>query len=293
MKKIIAFCLVAVLAFSPFGFAFDDTLITTTPAGSDDPKQGDDRIRELKAAFVQRLDVDHNMPQSATDTYDGTLVGYHRKMTLMETDTPTALDNAIVFYAQETDVTDSNEPGAFFITQDGETKQWVAGKNLLLLLNEISSGLTTEADQGALYTKETGSPPHTQLFYRSETSGPETQITSSGTLFGAATADENLQSWCKIDGTSGSLTACEDGFNVSSITDNGTGDYTITWDTDFTGTTYSITCMPEEATAAENGAVCFVQAGTQAAGSFDLNVTVSGSGTHRDHIVYIHASGDQ
>lgn len=51
-------------------------------------------------------------------------------------------------------------------------------------------------------------------------------------------ADERIKGWIQFDGT-GTI-AILDSFNVSGITDNGTGHYTVTWDTDFTNDDYAI-----------------------------------------------------
>lgn len=83
MKKILASLLIFLFALSPLSFSFSDTLDTATPAGSDDPTQGDDRIRELKRAFVERLAVEHIIPASGS-TYDGATVGYHKLVRLSE-----------------------------------------------------------------------------------------------------------------------------------------------------------------------------------------------------------------
>lgn len=61
---------------------FTETLRTDTPSGSDDPREADDRIREAKNAFVERLDIDHYLEASAANTYDDADTGEHRKITL-------------------------------------------------------------------------------------------------------------------------------------------------------------------------------------------------------------------
>ena len=60
-----------------------NTFDVTTPAGSDNPTQGDDRIRELKDAIQEREDVDHYWEKvgNIVDTDD---VGYHRQCTFIE-----------------------------------------------------------------------------------------------------------------------------------------------------------------------------------------------------------------
>lgn len=68
------------------------------------------------------------------------------------------------------------------------------------------------------------------------------------TLAGAAGAtptankmykDSIVKAWINFNGT-GTI-AINDSFNVTSITDNGTGNYTITWDTDFADANYAWT----------------------------------------------------
>ena len=42
----------------------------TTPAGSDDPKEADDRMREIKAAIQERMNVHHYWPLTANEVND-------------------------------------------------------------------------------------------------------------------------------------------------------------------------------------------------------------------------------
>lgn len=67
--------------------AFTNTFDTATPAGSDDPAEADDRMREIKAAVQEREDVDHYWPLTGTEVSDAA-GGEHRKLTI-RTLTPT------------------------------------------------------------------------------------------------------------------------------------------------------------------------------------------------------------
>lgn len=49
--------------------------------------------------------------------------------------------------------------------------------------------------------------------------------------------EQAIKGWIQFNGT-GTI-AIQDSHNVDSITDNGTGDYTVTWDTDFANDDYS------------------------------------------------------
>ena len=64
------------------------------------------------------------------------------------------------------------------------------------------------------------------------------------------TTQTNLQqglvkAWCKFDGEAGTI-ANADSFNVSGLTDNGTGDYTIAIDNDMANDDYAHTCNGSE-----------------------------------------------
>lgn len=63
--------------------------------------------------------------------------------------------------------------------------------------------------------------------------------------WGAQSGGETLKAWVNFNGT-GTI-AIRDSFNVSGITDNGTGDYDVTWDTDFANVNYAIAGMASEA----------------------------------------------
>lgn len=91
-----------------FVAGFTDTLNISTPAGSDDPREADDRMREIKAAFVQRLDADHYFYPSATSTYDGVDTGKHRFVTFREPNdlTSMAADESALFSKDVSAVTE-------------------------------------------------------------------------------------------------------------------------------------------------------------------------------------------
>lgn len=86
-KEKISFVLVLIIV-TPLYFcllaSWTDTLKTSTPAGTDDPREADDRMREIKAAFVERFDIDHYCEASATSTYDAADTGKHRYVTFRE-----------------------------------------------------------------------------------------------------------------------------------------------------------------------------------------------------------------
>lgn len=62
-----------------YATTFNDTYDTATPAGSDDPAEADDRMREIKAAVQERENVDHYWPLTGTEVSDAD-AGEHRKI---------------------------------------------------------------------------------------------------------------------------------------------------------------------------------------------------------------------
>jgi len=104
-----------------FILAWTNTLKTSTPGATDDPREADDRMREIKGAFVERLDVDHYWTASATSTYDAADTGKHEFITLIDmASDPTAaagyahiyMKGDELFYQDDTDTT-------LMLTKDG------------------------------------------------------------------------------------------------------------------------------------------------------------------------------
>ena len=81
-----------------------------------------------------------------------------------------------------------------------------------------------------------------------------------------------------------------DSFNVDSITDDGTGTYTVTWDTDFADTNYCATGMA----ARVGGNSVNIAINSQAVGSMQVECrNVSAHAQVDPTIVNIMAIGDQ
>lgn len=100
---------------------------------------------------------------------------------------------------------------------------------------------------------------------------------------GTITSANNVaKAWCKFTGTG--TPAIDADFGCASITDNGTGDYDVVWDTAFTTANYCITHMSDTgARSAPATATTDVQVQTRNT-SFVLTDASS---------VYVAAFGDQ
>ena len=97
--------------------------------------------------------------------------------------------------------------------------------------------------------------------------------------------DRIVKGWIQFSGT-GAI-AIQDSFNVSGITDNGVGNYTITWDTDFANTNYAVV---SGADGANEGASA---APTSVGSSVTTCYVCSTGGVYDSDIISVIAIGDQ
>ena len=93
-----------------------------TPAGGDDPKEGDDRIREVKAALQERIAKDHYFPKTGSQVSDVD-AGEHKKVTLRVGSAPGAVADKGFVYAKDVD----SKAELFYIDEDGNEVQITTG----------------------------------------------------------------------------------------------------------------------------------------------------------------------
>jgi len=97
-----------------------------------------------------------------------------------------------------------------------------------------------------------------------------------------------LKSWIRFNG-SGTI-AINDNFNCSSISDNGTGDYTMTMQTAMSNVNYAQTCGAGDVDHGAKINIAFTDANTTTAMRVRLAAAVSGNGD--SSIVTNHVAGD-
>lgn len=114
--------------------------------------------------------------------------------------------------------------------------------------------------------------------------GAVTLTTAAGATPTADTLykDSIIKGWVKFNGT-GTI-AIDDDFNVVSLVDNGTGSYTITWETDFASANYAAAVSASSAEA---------KLGNHAVGTLAVLTYDSAGGAEDSTIVSVIASGDQ
>lgn len=102
--------------------AWTYTYDVNTPAGTDDPKEGDDRIREVKASLQERLANDHYFPKTGSQVSDVN-AGEHKKVTLRVGSAPSAVADKGFIYAKDV----SGKAELFYRDEDGDEIQITAG----------------------------------------------------------------------------------------------------------------------------------------------------------------------
>lgn len=135
---VIGFC-IGIAYATTFSFTYD----TATPAGSDDPAEADDRMREIKAAVQERENVDHYWPLTGTEVSDAD-AGEHRKVTLRTGSAPSAVADKGFVYAK--DVGDKAE--LFYIDEDGNEIQLTSKGQYLA--NDTNLTATDNAGTGSV-----------------------------------------------------------------------------------------------------------------------------------------------
>lgn len=102
-----------------------------------------------------------------------------------------------------------------------------------------------------------------------------------------------IKGWVTFVGSSVTtdLTGVSDSFNVASVTDNGAGDYTVAWATDFGNANYCLMGLVLQGGDSEDPRVLVVN--TVDAGSTRVKVSTGGTFSAQDRTVYLAAIGDR
>ena len=98
-------------------------------------------------------------------------------------------------------------------------------------------------------------------------------------------AYEMVGGWVNFDGSLAALVSA-DAYNVSSLTDGGTGTYTVTWDRDFNKSGYAAPCASDSASAH------YCSLGTRAVGSVAVKIRETTTNADTDGDVSLVAFGD-
>ena len=177
--------------------------------------------------------------------------------------------------------------GAVTITGALDVSGEIEGDSLSL---PETSAPPTGASQGSLYTKDTSGQP--ELFFREESSGDEVQLTSGGIVY-ISPRDEVVKAWVVFDGTTNTGGKCTvgDSHGVTDVDDNGAGDYTVNWSTNFSSAEYAVVASAGDTGTGGTNTVIGVEA--QAVGSVTINTVANGGAAIDRDTVCVMAMGAQ
>lgn len=266
------------------------------PAGTDKIRLSDELIRDNWAALATAINAEHSFTGGAPTGIHGTLSAatlINPKIVTKILDTNsnelfvlTAIASAI----NELTVANAaigNDPT--ITASGGDTN---IGLNLIPkgtgLIQVSGSGIVTLAATQTLTNKTLTSPVMT-----TPTLGDA--AATSLTLTGTTQTDTNtltkgniVKAWANVN--TDTTTTLVDSYNVSSITDEGPGDTTVTWDTDFANTTYAIAGMGRVTGA--SGLLTMKEGTDLSVGSIRLNL-LNFSPSAADGDFTVMAIGDQ
>lgn len=227
---------------------FNDTYDTATPAGSDDPAEADDRMREIKAALQERLNVNMYFPLTGTEVSDAD-AGETRMLTIR------------TLSAAQVAALTATKAYLYRLVTDGELYFKDASNNTIkLTVGGILNSLNLTGAQTVAGVKTFSSIPEIP------TTAPTADAEAAGKKYvddqiaaNAEDSDSIIKAWgnAQSDGT------LLDSFNVTSVVRDTTGKWTITWATDFANANYACVIVPfGDTTAAGTFSVSSQQTGT-------------------------------
>ncbi len=215
--------IVKTLIQAQFATVFNKTYDIATPSGDDSPSFADDEMRLTKAALQERLAVEHRFALTGTEV-SAADTGEHTDIT-----TDSIVNAGTMTNAGTLDVTGdlAVNTDKFKVTAaSGNTS--VAGTldvvgNIDPTSYETTNGGFLDEDNLASDAADKVASQQSIKAY------VDTEITAI-----------SVKAWVTFDGSNADPDSTKTGFNITSITDNGTGDYTINWDTDFASAAYAV-----------------------------------------------------
>ena len=124
-----------------------------------------------------------------------------------------------------------------------------------------------------------------------EASQAQMEAASVGTVYASPRRTQYhpgvAKAWCKFNGTSAGPITPDADYNCDDVTDNGTGNYTVNWTTDFSGSAYCVTatCASQNYMSQDGGAAT--------AGGAQMFCNNDSGSVEDTSVIYVAAFGDQ
>jgi len=190
---------------------------------------------------------------------------------------------------------DSGAANAYVLTFSPAFTAYITGLPIVFKAANANTGASTLAING-MEAKAVKKNVSDALAANDIKAGQVVTVVFDGTNFQLVSRMEPnkesaVKGWINFNGT-GTI-AINDHYNVSSITDNGTGDYTITWDTDFANANYAVAGFCRDNNTPGNSFVTQPTGGIYTAGQIQIVAMKSGGGYFDSAVVTLIAIGDQ
>ena len=303
MKRLI-FTMVCLLSMITTVYAYTNNWDYDAPAGSVAASSIDTHIQNIKTDTMERLNNDHWADNTNSDINSLTACD-HRQVTMHNSQAVASgtADTGILH------VEDVNSKAEFmYMDEDNDDVQITSGGALYGLgfadvystddigcVDDLTCGGNFDSTGTATIggaTRITGTfdvTGDTNLIGDLSMSG---EMSCVGAIFtnGNNLDEAGIKAWLNFQGSS----TVDDSFNVTSVTDNGTGDFTITWATDFGSTNYVVVGTAIATGGGDAFTTVSIKVGTTLATGSCTIVTENDAGTNVDcDPTMIIAIGDQ
>ena len=254
--------------------AFTNAWSEGVPLGSENASTADDYLRQWRLDHGERLEdmfYGYNAASNAAPEND---YGVKSLRLYKQSSDPTQVTDYAHLYVKLV----SGVPEVFFQDDTNTAVQLTSGGNLKSTANLVVDGTSTLTGNvtasgtldvtGATELIGVATIADTSVTKTTAAPAADAQISNKKYVDEATLNPGTAKGWVIFDGSDADPDSTKTHHNVTSITDNGTGDYTITWDTNFSSAAYCVIATCRTA-AAGNTSIASIKSGI-AAGSVGI-----------------------
>lgn len=221
---------------------YDTTASNNTPAGTESIRSGDDQIRQMKADIASYTRVGADLASASTlnldsvDSLELAVTGTTTvtAVTLTEGHVRTVRATGVFQITASASLIVNGSTSINYTTTAGDLLKFVGYGSSVVRVWVIGAGPASQSEQESATATSKYVSPAVQQFHPSAAKG-----------------------WAKFDSDGNNLAS----YNVTSITDNGTGDFRVTWNVDFSSNQY---CAVTSCEISSSGYYTNIKAATNA-----------------------------